>query len=79
MIKDYVLERLFNIRSPSKEWLKWVGEFNMDDACTMAIVTYLGDGIGKCKCSKCGKRIDKTDNYCRFCGRKITGTKITRG
>lgn len=76
MIKDYILERLFNIRSPSKVWLEMINE-EIDVA--MAVVTYLGDGTGHCTCSKCGKSIDKTDNYCRFCGRKITGTKITRG
>ena len=28
-----------------------------------------------CTCSGCGKNIDKNDNYCRFCGMKITGVK----
>ena len=53
--------------------------FSTENDLTMAVVTYLGDGVGHCTCSKCGKRIDRIDNYCRFCGRRITGTKITRG
>lgn len=28
-----------------------------------------------CACDGCGKEIDKNDNYCRFCGMKITGVK----
>ena len=68
VIDDFLTERM----------IKWAKRYYMEEQA-MAVVTYLGDGVGKCKCSKCGKRIDKTDNYCRFCGRKIIGTKITRG
>lgn len=76
MIKDYILERLFNVRSPSKVWLEMVNE-ELD--ATMAVVTYLRSGVGRCVCSKCNKHINKDDHYCRHCGRQITGVKITRG
>ena len=26
------------------------------------------------KCPKCAKTSDDTDNYCRFCGRRLTGS-----
>lgn len=49
-----------------------------EDYSTIAVITYLGDGVGNCKCKKCGKSINKDDNYCKGCGRKITGCELTR-
>ena len=43
------------------------------DEQTIAKISYKGDGIGNCHCSKCNASINKNDVYCRICGRKITG------
>ena len=30
----------------------------------------------KATCSKCKRVVDRTDNYCRYCGTKFLGTRI---
>ena len=49
-----------------------------EDYSTIAVITYLGDGVGNCKCKKCNKSINRDDNYCKGCGRKIIGYELIR-
>ena len=50
----------------------------MEDNETLAIVTSTDDGVGHCICSKCNKTIYWKDNYCKYCGRKITNVTFQR-
>ena len=43
------------------------------DTSTLARISYYGDGVGNCHCSRCNASINKQDSYCRQCGRKIVG------
>ena len=58
---------------------KAIDEQKSKNNTAFADITILYDGIGHCDCSKCHKRINHYDKFCRHCGSEIIAQRVVSG